>query len=291
MKKFLMMAAVAAVALSSCNNGGGEVKKNLESDYDSLNYNLGLAQSEALRQYMQMQLGVDSAYFDDFIRGMKESALTTDSAQMAYMKGLMVGNDVKLMTQDVAYRYYDGDSAMVAAAKVDNVLAGLIEGLKRQAPYAADSAFVLQNKKFAELQDKKMLKEFGDNKKAGEDFIAAKAKEEGVMAGNGYYYKVLKEGEGAAPADTSIVKLNYEGRLINDTIFDSSYKDGAQPLEVNMANLGLIEGFAEAVKVMPKGAIWEIYIPQEKGYGSRNASPLIKPFSALQFKVEILDIK
>jgi FKBP-type peptidyl-prolyl cis-trans isomerase FklB len=100
--------------------------------------------------------------------------------------------------------------------------------------------------------------------------------------------KVLKEGTGKIPADTSTVTMHYEGRLINDSVFDSSYKRN-QPYTVRCNQN--IKGFTEALTHMPAGSIWEVYIPQELAYGERQAGAMIKPFSALIFKIELMEVK
>ena len=103
---------------------------------------------------------------------------------------------------------------------------------------------------------------------------------------SGVQYKVIKEGTGAIPSDTSLVKVNYEGRLINDTIFDSSYKRGeAATFRANQ----VIKGWTEALTHMPAGSVWEVYIPQELAYGER-AQRNIDPFSALIFKIELIEV-
>ena len=103
----------------------------------------------------------------------------------------------------------------------------------------------------------------------------------------GLQYKIEKEGTGAIPADTSVVRVHYKGTLIDGTEFDSSYKRG-EPTEFPVNRV--IKGWTEALTQMPVGSKWEIYIPQELGYGSREAGK-IPPFSALIFTVELLEIE
>ena len=145
-------------------------------------------------------------------------------------------------------------------------------------------------KPFAEIQSikaKELEKTFGENKAAGEKFLAENAKKEGVkVLPSGVQYKVLKEGTGAIPADTSLVKVNYEGRLINDSIFDSSYQRG-EPTTFRANQV--IKGWTEALCHMPAGSVWEVYIPQDLAYGEREQN-IIKPFSALVFKIELLEV-
>lgn len=121
----------------------------------------------------------------------------------------------------------------------------------------------------------------------GEKFLAENAKKEGVKTlANGVQYKVIKEGTGAIPTDTSLVKVHYEGRLINDSIFDSSYKRG-EPTTFRANQV--IKGWTEALCHMPAGSVWEVYIPQDQAYGEREQN-IIKPFSALIFKIELIEV-
>jgi len=141
-------------------------------------------------------------------------------------------------------------------------------------------------RKMQEIKARELEKTYGENKKAGEKFLAENAKKEGVKTlPGGVQYKVLKEGTGAVPADTSLVRVHYEGRLLNDSVFDSSYKRGEPALF--RANQ-VIKGWTEALCHMPAGSIWEVYIPQELAYGER-AQAKIDPFSALIFKIELIE--
>ena len=103
----------------------------------------------------------------------------------------------------------------------------------------------------------------------------------------GVQYKVIKEGNGAIPADTSMVKVHYEGKTVDGKVFDSSY--GRKEPTTFRANQ-VIKGWTEALVHMPAGSVWEVYIPQEKAYGAQNAGN-IKPFSALIFKIELIEVK
>ena len=102
----------------------------------------------------------------------------------------------------------------------------------------------------------------------------------------GVQYKVIKEGNGPIPADTSLVKVHYVGRTLEkDGEFDNSY-NRKEP--VTMRCNQVIKGFTEALVHMPEGSIWEIYIPQELAYGEREQGK-IKPFSTLIFKLELIN--
>jgi FKBP-type peptidyl-prolyl cis-trans isomerase FklB len=138
------------------------------------------------------------------------------------------------------------------------------------------------------IKSRYMEKEFGPNKVAGEKFLAENAKKEGVKTlEGGVQYKVIKEGSGAIPSDTSRVKVNYEGRTLDGKVFDSTYKRG-EPAEFRCNQV--IKGWTEALTHMPLGSEWEVYIPYELAYGENGAGNDIKPFSMLIFKIELLEI-
>lgn len=103
----------------------------------------------------------------------------------------------------------------------------------------------------------------------------------------GEYYKVLTEGKGAVPAADETVKVHYEGRLLDGTVFDSSYERN-QPIEIDMARPGVIQGWVDVLKVMPKGSKWEVTLPSELAYGEYGAGNAIPAHSVLVFTMELL---
>lgn len=134
------------------------------------------------------------------------------------------------------------------------------------------------------LNDPKML----EYKKKNENFLKENLKMEGVKAlPSGVQYKVIKEGNGRIPDEASLVKVHYEGTLIDGTVFDSSYRRG-EPIRcrVNM----VIKGWQEIMQHMPVGSIWIAYIPQDLAYADRE-TPEVPPFSTLVFKIELLGIE
>ena len=157
-----------------------------------------------------------------------------------------------------------------------------------------DSASQMARRLMEQVKEDALLEKYGDNKKAGEDFIAAqkklaKKKKSGItVLPSGLMYKVLVKGDGPVAKTTDKVKVNYEGRLIDGTVFDSTEKHGGEP--ATFAPNQVIKGWTEALTLMPVGSKWQLYIPQELAYGSRDAGE-IKPFSALIFDVEVLGIE
>ncbi|MBL7734726.1 MAG: FKBP-type peptidyl-prolyl cis-trans isomerase [Chitinophagaceae bacterium] len=145
----------------------------------------------------------------------------------------------------------------------------------------------LNNAIISHVQNAKSAKA-AENKKQGEAFLAANKTQPGVVTlPSGLQYKILKEGSGEKPGPADKVKVHYEGSLIGGKIFDSSIERG-EPIELNVN--GVIAGWTEALKLMPVGSKWKLFIPSELGYGDNNAGPDIKPGSTLIFDVELLDI-
>ena len=127
------------------------------------------------------------------------------------------------------------------------------------------------------------------NKKAGEDYLAANRKREGVVSlPSGLQYEVVTAGSGKSPAATDTVVVHYKGTLIDGKGFDSSYKRG-QPATFPVN--GVIKGWTEALQLMTEGSKWNLFIPADLAYGSRGAGADIGPNSALVFEVELIEVK
>ncbi len=121
-----------------------------------------------------------------------------------------------------------------------------------------------------------------------EAFLADNAKRDGVtVTESGLQYEVVEAGSGDKPSADSTVRVHYHGELIDGTVFDSSYQRG-QPAEFPVN--GVIRGWTEALQMMPVGAKWRVYVPQQLAYGEQGAGAAIKPYSTLVFDVELLDI-
>ena len=125
-------------------------------------------------------------------------------------------------------------------------------------------------------------------KSAGEEFLAANAKKEGVVTlPSGLQYQVLREGNGKRPKATDQVRCHYEGTLINGTVFDSSYKRG-EPAVFGLNQV--IKGWTEGVQLMQEGAKYRFFIPYDLAYGERGSGQQIPPFAALIFDVELIEV-
>ena len=288
MKKLMFVAvmAIAAAAFTGCGNS--TPKANLKSDVDTMSYAIGLAQTQGLKEYLVGSLGVDTTYMAEFIKGLNEGANAGDNKKKAaYYAGIQIGQQISTrMIKGINHEVFGDDSTKTISMK--NFMAGFISGTTgKGALMTVDSAQNVAQTLMQSIKAKEMEKTYGPNKEAGEKFLAANAKKDGVKTlESGVQYKVLKEGNGAIPADTSLVKVHYEGRLLNDSIFDSSYKRG-EPISLRCNQT--IKGWTDAMVHMPAGSVWEVYIPQELAYGEREQG-IIKPFSMLIFKIELLEV-
>lgn len=147
-------------------------------------------------------------------------------------------------------------------------------------------------KYFAKLEDQKRReaaeKKYGDNRKAGEKFLAENKKKEGVITTeSGLQYQVLVEGTGPKVKPENKVKIHYHGTTIDGQVFDSSVNRDTP--YINNANI-FVPGFNEGLALMRVGSKYKFFIPQELAYGAQHRSQLITPFSALIFEVEVLEI-
>lgn len=127
------------------------------------------------------------------------------------------------------------------------------------------------------------------NKAAGEKFLAANAKKDGVKStDSGLQYSVLTKGKGKSPKATDTVSVHYHGTLPDGTVFDSSVERGTP---ATFALNRVIPGWTEGVQLMQEGAKYRFYVPENLAYGERSPSPKIGPSQALIFDVELLEVK
>ncbi len=277
--------ALAAATFVGCGNS--TPKANLKTDIDTMSYALGLSQTQGLRDYIVMRLGVDTAYIDEFIRGLNDGVNAgDDKKKTAYYAGIQIGQQVGgMMIKGINHEVFGEDSTKTISMK--NYMAAFITGVKgEEGLMTLDQAAYTAQRLMQEIKAKSMEEQYGDNKKAGEKFLAENKKKAGVVTlPSGVQYKVIKEGKGEMPKDTSLVEVNYEGRTLGGKVFDSSYK---RKETAKMRANQVIKGWSEALTHMPEGSVWEVYIPQELAYGPRQQGADIKPFSVLIFKIELI---
>ncbi len=277
---------VAAAVMAGCGNG--TPKAELSTQVDTLSYAIGMAQSQGLREYLVRRLGVDTAYIDEFIKGLNDGVNAgDDKKKTAYYAGIQIGQQVsQQMIKGINFELFGEDSTQTISQH--NFMAGFIGGTTGENTLMNfDEAQQVAMNLMQDVKKQQMEKQYGEWKKENEEWLANIAKKAGVkQLSDGVYYEVIEEGTGDVPADSNRVSVHYEGRLINDTIFDSSYKRG-EP--TNFVVNQVVRGWTEALTHMPVGSIWKVYISADKGYGERAAGE-IKPFSTLVFKLELKDI-
>lgn len=289
MRKLTLAAVVAVVAVILGSCGNSTPKANLKNDVDTVSYAIGMAQTQGLKEYLVRSLGVDTAYMSEFIKGLNEGANAgDDKKRAAYYAGIQIGQQISnQMVKGINYQLFGDDSTKTISLK--NFMAGFISGTTgKKGIFTVEQAQQVAQVKMEAIKAKAMEKQYGANKKAGEDFMAKYAKGADVKKlPNGVLYKVIKEGTGEMPKDTSTVKVQYEGKLIDGKVFDSSY---SRKEPVTLRANQVIPGWTEALTHMPVGSTWEVVIPQDKAYGSREQG-MIKPFSVLVFKIELLGVE
>lgn len=287
MKKVsIFMAIAAAASLASCT--AQAPKANLKSELDSLSYSIGMSQTQGLKGYLVGRLEVDTTYMADFIKGLNEGANKTSKKDIAYMAGLQIGQQISnQMVKGINQELFAGDSTKTISK--DNFLAGFIAGtLEKGGLMTMEAAQEYTRTAMESIKAKALEETYADYKVENEKFLTANKAKDGVKTTpSGLQYKVLTEGKGEVPADTCKVKVNYKGTMIDGTEFDSSYtRNEPATFRANQ----VIKGWTEALTMMPVGSKWELYIPQELGYGARESGK-IKPFSTLVFEVELLGIE
>lgn len=143
-------------------------------------------------------------------------------------------------------------------------------------------------KKVMEKQMQARKLEGEKNAQKGAEFLADNKKKDGVkVTKSGLQYKVITKGSGTSPSEEQYLTAHYEGRLINGTVFDSSYQRGT-PIEFQMGDV--ITGWGEALKMMKPGSKWEIYVPPALAYGSKGAGNVIGPNETLIFTIELISV-
>ena len=191
--------------------------------------------------------------------------------KISYALGVSLGNNLKNSG-------FEGLDYQKLADGIKHVIQ------KEKLEMSIQEAQAIINDYFQQLQEKA----FEQNIKEGKNFLAENAKRAEVKTtASGLQYEIIKEGKGQTPAASDRVKVHYHGTLIDGTVFDSSV-DRGEPAVFGVNQV--IKGWTEALKLMPVGSKYKLYIPQELAYGSQSMGN-IKPFSALIFEVELIGIE
>ncbi len=287
---FLALALLLCVNVNADKRKSKKAQKPVEEKVDTVpmkefSYAYGIAQTNGLLNYLSQRAGVDIEFLPDFLEGFEHAEETPEVKKLkAWVQGTEIRKQLEKQLLPQANRQVNDSVDLIDKAAF---LEGFRAGIQNNGRMTQDSAQAVASKQLEYYHKVKMEAKFGDNRKAGEEFLANNAKKDSVkVTPSGLQYKVLTAGTGEVPTATQKVKVNYEGRLIDGTVFDSSYKRN-QP--ATFACNQVIKGWTEALTMMPVGSKWELYIPQELAYGDRESGK-IPPFSMLIFTVELLEI-
>ena len=299
MKK-IMIIALAVMAGAFLNKADAKKKKDkkksaekveavepvqLATSSDTLSYAAGMMLTDGLIPYLTNQEKVDTAFMADFIKGFEYVVNAGDDPQTkAYIAGMGIAGRVKdQMLSRMKNELQDAPDSIIDAL----AYRGFTDGVKANADDVKRASEMFKEK-FEAAKKAKEEKLYGPNRDAGRKFLAENAKKDSVVTlPSGLQYKVIVKGNGEVPKTTDKVLVNYEGRLVDGTVFDASKKHGDKPAEFKPNQV--IKGWTEALTMMPVGSKWQLYIPYELAYGERNMGN-IKPYSMLIFDVELVDI-
>ncbi|TAE46886.1 MAG: FKBP-type peptidyl-prolyl cis-trans isomerase [Bacteroidetes bacterium] len=204
----------------------------------------------------------------------KPAELATRNDSLSYALGMDIGDNLKQL-----------DVPLNAAA----IYQGLADATNGAEGALTEEQVADMLKLFQVEAQKSQMKAFERKKAEGELFLQENQSAEGVKTtASGLQYQILREGTGPSPVASSTVRVHYEGRLLSDEIFDSSYARN-EPVEFPLN--GVIRGWTEGLQLMKVGAKFRFFIPYQLGYGERGSPPVIGPYEVLVFDVELLGVK
>lgn len=299
MKRILLLALTVAVSASlfTAHADNKKRKKNkkvqqvvekpvsLVTASDSVSYAAGMAMTNGLLPFLKNQYGVDEVFIDQFVEGFQKAM---NEGVGDPIKAYSAGMQIAAMVND---RMIPGEKAKLAGTpdslQTDLFVKGFIASLKKDTTLFKNAdAELLYEKRQAAAQEAKNER----NKKEGEQFLAENKTKEGVITTpSGLQYKILTEGTGEVAGKNDNVTVKYEGRLLDGTVFDSSYE--RTPDTMTFSPNHVIKGWTEALTMMPAGSKWQLFIPQELAYGARQTGDKIAPYSTLIFTVEVISVE
>lgn len=313
MKKLLLLLPLFIVLYSCDNSGAGSGKKaDLASVEDSMYYAFGAS--------IVKGTGIENLKWDtgEFERGLNEGLANESTleptAALAQVQGFFgevqarqnrpvtAEDPITANMEEVSYAYAVylakqmtdiemgiNPSALSAGFGDANSGSDLLTSEARMASLMQEFNN-MANTKGRAVQDRKSVAEAGPNKEAGAAFMTENKTKEGVQEHeSGMQYKSLKSGPagGVSPTVADKVSIHYEGRLLDGSIFDSSYKTGQK---ANFPLSNLVQGWQIALPMMKPGDKWTIWLPAELAYGNAGSPPRIPAGATLEFDIEYFGI-
>ena len=211
----------------------------------------------------------------------KDNSKYTDDQKASYYIGLNLAQNMKREGFKV-------DADLLAKAIKEEM-----DGKEKKTLPAEEMDVFMQDfmQKQFEKKQSSALEDAETNKKKGADFLAKnKSNPKVKTTASGLQYEVLQEGDGAAkPKASDVVQVKYTGKLLDGKVFDSTDKNGGQPIDINLG--AVIKGWTEGIQLMSKGAKYRFYIPSELAYGDQGAGGEIPGGATIIFDVELVGIK
>ena len=302
MKKTILMALTLVVGANFSTIDAGKKKDKtkqqapvaevlpavtLSNGCDTLSYAAGGAMTNGLIPFL-IQQGVDTAYMADFVVGFRNAVerlqlAKSDPHEKARMTAIQIANQLSQnLLPGIRHEFTDTPDTLIDQTFFRGFTDALLNDSTVMTKAVAEELFKAKQKSNKAAKVEKLTK-------PGRDFLAENATKEGVITTpSGLQYKVLTQGDGEVPQRSDKVKVNYEGGLLDGTVFDASSKHGTDPATFRADQV--IKGWTEALTMMPVGSKWQLYIPQELAYGERAAGQ-IPPYSPLIFDVELVAIE
>jgi len=204
-----------------------------------------------------------------------ENTIKTDADKVSYGIGLQLGQQVKSQS----FPGFNLDSLIIGLSDVFNNEPLRFPEDEMQAAFSAINQQVQAEAANAAA----------GNKEAGKAYLSENAQKEGVITtDSGLQYEIITIGSGPKPSQNDTVVTHYHGSLIDGTVFDSSVQRG-EPAQFPVN--GVIQGWIEALQLMPVGSKWRLSIPSDLAYGDQGSAPVIGPGATLIFEIELLEIK
>lgn len=276
-----------------------ENSSNLEFEYQMKISAADSTEKESLQEELKTKMSElnkkNTPKLNQFLKGVQE-ALKANKEKTPYFQGLSVGNQIsEQMMPQLTSMLFAADSTK--EMNKEQIISGLFGTLRNQSlamPKEEASEYVQTAVEKAQeesqrIQEEGMKADHADAIAEGEAFLAENAeREEVVVLPSGLQYEIIKEGSGATPEASDQVKVHYHGTLLDGTVFDSSV-DRGEPIVFGVNQV--IPGWTEALKLMPVGSNWKLYIPYDLAYGAQGSGADIKPFSTLIFDVQLIGIE
>lgn len=247
----------------------------LKNFTDSINYAFGMLNGDQMRMYL-LANDTDGTAQRDFIENINKAMKVSARNPQLVMMGKQIGSAIREQEPTGLLGLEN------VATNFELIKQGFVNGM-----YDYDTQF--DSRTAGEYIENTMTQiKYGEAIAAGKKFLEENKLKEGVITTeSGLQYEVIKMGKGAKPTATDKVKVHYHGTLTDGTVFDSSV-DRGEP--ITFALNQVIPGWTEGVQLMPVGSKFRFYVPQELGYGARQAGS-IPPYSTLIFEVELLGIE